>query len=107
MSSTASYQPREDAPDARHRRRVLLVALVLASAYAIPLFFPPATSTVAPLPPDASLLMRLFPGVPGWWVLSRLICLAAAMALAAMVLVPAFGPFLRGSRRRSDGDEHP
>jgi hypothetical protein len=53
-----------------------VVALVLLSFYAAPLYFPPATATLAPPPLEAGLLTRLFPGVPEWWVAVRLVCLA-------------------------------
>jgi len=36
-----------------------------------------------PPAPDAALLERLFPGVPGWWVISRLLCLLLAGVVAA------------------------
>ncbi len=57
-------------------RRVLAVLLV--SAYALPAFRPPPGVFPAPLAPDASLTERLFPGVPGSWVVIRLLCLLAA-----------------------------
>ena len=63
---------------------VALVVLLLAE-YALPLFVPPAALPVAPLAPDATLLERLFPGVPPWWVGGRLLCLGAALALLVWI----------------------
>jgi len=53
-----------------------IIAVALAGAYALPLYFPPATS---PTELDGALLARLFPGVPGTWIGLRLLALAAAV----------------------------
>src|SRR5262245_57509355 len=59
----------------------MAIAVVLFAAYAVPIFVPPAAAPAVPMAPDASLAERLFPGVPGWWVLARLLCLVAGAAL--------------------------
>ena len=65
--------------------RRMLGALLLA-AYAVPVFLPPRAAAPAPLALDASLMERLFPGVPGYWVGIRLLCLlGAALCVAAGV----------------------
>jgi hypothetical protein len=65
------------------------LGLILLSVYALALFFPPAAQQANPTLPDASLLERLFPGVPGWWVVGRLLALAmGATLLAARVRAP-------------------
>src|SRR5262245_35078939 len=66
------------APVGRLRR---LLLLLLFSAYVLPVVFPPAGEAAAPLPPDASLAARLFPGIPAWWVGGRLLALLAAVGL--------------------------
>ncbi|HYD50370.1 MAG TPA: glycosyltransferase family 39 protein [Terriglobales bacterium] len=51
--------------------------------YALSLLVPPGpVPPVAPAP-EATLLLRLFPGVPGWWVLARLSALLAGTCLLA------------------------
>lgn len=60
-----------------HAARLAAGALLFA-AYALPLFWPPAT---APLRADAGLLERLYPGVPALWTGLRLASLAASLAL--------------------------
>ena len=66
--------------------RMWLVVGALALVYALPLLFPPALVPPEPLSADASVLARLFPGVPAWWVVSRLAALAAASAIAGTQL---------------------
>ncbi len=60
-----------------------LVGILLAAVYAVPLWLPPEAQTVYPPLPDASWLDRLFPGVPGAWIVGRLACLFAGAALLA------------------------
>lgn len=73
------------------------VVLFLVGLYAAPLFLPPGPAPLLPPPHDASLLERLFPGVPGWWVIGRLLCLL----LAGVVAVPMVGaPVFAEPRRR-------
>jgi hypothetical protein len=77
-----SKQPRmQRRSGMRAWRGAAIVALLLV--YALPLFAPPPAVPVARLPPTAPLLARLFPDVPGWWVVARLVALAAAALLAA------------------------
>ena len=52
-----------------------VLAVLLVAAYALPVFRPPPGVLPAPLAPDAPLMERLFPGVPGHWVAIRLLCL--------------------------------
>jgi hypothetical protein len=75
------------APGARGRGLDLRLAgaLLLALAYALPLFAPPAARDAA-ANPGAVLLDRLFPGTPHAWVALRLLALGAAAALAACAL---------------------
>ncbi len=65
-------------------RRRFTAAVLLWGVYALPLFVPPQ-ARLAPPSLDPVLLERLFPGVPGWWVATRLVCLfAAAWLLTAL-----------------------
>ena len=56
------------------------IGWILLAAYAVPLFFPPAAVPLLPPAEDASWVERIFPAVPPWWVLTRLICLAVGLA---------------------------
>jgi hypothetical protein len=78
----------------------LALALLLLAVYAVPLLMPPAGGPVAPLAPDASLLERLFPGVPTGWVLLRLLCLAAGMVVLLCLVrdSPFVGPVADAAR---------
>ncbi|HYB99094.1 MAG TPA: hypothetical protein VEC57_08140 [Candidatus Limnocylindrales bacterium] len=80
-------------PDQPLRRSPLSRAWVgacLLALYALTLFAPPPAQPQLPLPADAALLERLFPGVPWWWVLGRVACLLAGAALVATAArVPA------------------
>jgi hypothetical protein len=67
----------------RSRWLAALVGVALLAAWALPLFAPPAAQPLVPPPGDASLLERLFPGVPPAWVLLRLAALAAGAVLLA------------------------
>ena len=64
------------------RRRALL-GLVFLAGYVLPLFAPPGPRPLLPPTPDAMLLERLFPGVPAWWVVARLVCLIIGAVLIA------------------------
>lgn len=74
--------------------------MVLASIYAAPLFWPPAAETWA-VRPDASLLVRLFPGVPPGWIVLRLGALLAAAALLGVAGLGALPDPLRPAATRS------
>ena len=58
------------------------LGIALMAAYALSALAPPGPVPVSP-DPEASLLARLFPGVPGWWVAGRLACLLAGVLLLA------------------------
>lgn len=64
------------------RPPIVLAVVALLLVYALPLFVPPPATPVLRVPPDAPLLTRLFPDVPAWWVVGRLLALLAAAALA-------------------------
>ena len=70
----------------------LVLAALLFAAYALPLFWPPAS---APVAADAGLLARLYPGVPALWTGLRLLSLAASLALLGGCLTRE--PFLSGA----------
>jgi len=72
------------------------LGVALALAYALPLFFPPPASSLLPPATYPDLVGRLFPGVPGWWVLGRMACLMAGVVLltAALDPRPAFAAFI-------------
>jgi len=57
------------------------VALLLV--YALPIFVPPPARTFAPATVDTSALERLFPTVPVWWVVGRLLALLVGAGLIA------------------------
>ena len=63
--------------------RGVLLAVVLLGAYALPLYFPPSGSLPVEPGAGASLLERLFPGVPAWWIGARLLALGAAAVAVA------------------------
>jgi len=58
-------------------------ALALLLLYGLPLFAPPGAVYPTPPPVDADLWQRLFPQLPAWWVIGRLLCLAAGAAWIA------------------------
>ena len=58
---------------------------VLLLAYALPLFAPPAALPVALPPPDATVMARMFPHVPAWWMTARLVALLIGAVLVAAV----------------------
>jgi hypothetical protein len=67
--------------------RVWLAVVLLAIAAALPFMPPPATPLLPPQP-DASLLARLFPGIPTAWIFARLGALAIGSLLAATSFPP-------------------
>jgi hypothetical protein len=62
------------------------IALALLLLYGLPLFVPPPAVYPAAPPPDAGLWQRLFPQVPAWWIVGRLICLGAGAGWLAWSL---------------------
>jgi hypothetical protein len=54
--------------------------------YAVPLFVPPPAVRPAPLGRDADLLERLFPDVPPWWMVGRLVCLLGGAGLTVLAM---------------------
>lgn len=81
------------------RRSAILpaCAALLFAVYGLPLLWPPAAAPLASPEPGASLLARLFPGVPAWWIAVRLVSLAAAAALAAVATAARDIPWVRPS----------
>jgi len=65
----------------------LVAGGLLVLAYALPLFWPPGPASTA-VPPDASLVQRLFPGVPPAWTVLRLAALAVAAVLLSAPRLP-------------------
>jgi len=61
----------------------IFAALALLAVYALPLLDPPAAVPPAPPSAEAGLLERVFPGVPGWWIGLRWLCLVAGAVLTA------------------------
>ncbi len=51
--------------------------------YVAPAFVPPGAMPATPPLPDVSIVARLFPGVPEWWVVLRLSALALGAVLVA------------------------
>lgn len=66
----------------RHRSVWLAIGVGLLLTYVVPLFVPPPAQPVLPPTAASGPMERLFPGVPGWWVLARL----GALAAGAMIL---------------------
>jgi len=64
-------------PQARRRGVVLILGAALLLGYVVPCFAPPPAQMVLAPTPESGILERLFPGVPGWWVVLRLCALAA------------------------------
>ena len=63
-----------------------MIGLTLLLAYALPLFIPPpARPFVAPTH-DANLIARIFPDVPVWWVVARLLALFAGAAVISSIV---------------------
>lgn len=82
-----------DAPAAGSARRRIALAVALAALLlhvVLTLMPPPAAPQWPPLP-DSGLLARLFPAVPGAWVLARLAAIAVAFVLVAACGVAACG----------------
>jgi hypothetical protein len=102
MSTAPTHEARVSSPGTR---APFVAVLVLTCAYALPLFFPPTSTTVMPVAPEAPLLARLFPGVPPWWVILRLSCLGAAMVLAGVIVAPASAPVFEQHNANAPGDD--
>jgi hypothetical protein len=85
------------------------LGLLLLLAYGLPLFVPPSATWPVPPAPDAGLWERVFPGVPAWWVLGRLLCLfvGAGSIVLCMRLPLAFssadGPVAPREARMAQG----
>jgi hypothetical protein len=62
---------------------VALLGFALIAAWAVPLLVPPPAQPLVAPETGASLVARLFPGVPPAWVMARLAALAAGAALLA------------------------
>jgi hypothetical protein len=87
---------REDRVAANTRGGVVLmvVALLFALGYVVPLFAPPPPHRLLWPFPDAAFGERVFPGVPGWWVGARLFCLLVAAVLGGIALRRSAPPSL-------------
>jgi hypothetical protein len=60
------------------RRRVdlrLLAGLALCLVYVLPIYVPPGPGWAVPPSADTPIIERVFPVVPGWWVIGRLLAL--------------------------------
>lgn len=67
----------------------LIAGLALLLLYAVPLFVPPSAQPLVTPAADASLLARVFPNVPHWWMVGRLIALlTGALLLASLAPAP-------------------
>ena len=60
------------------------LALLCIGAFAN--YFPPPPVELVPLSPNATLLERLFPTMPTWWILGRLLATLGGLMLVAMAL---------------------
>jgi hypothetical protein len=70
----------------RLQRFGVAVGLLLLLAYAVPLFAPPPALWPLPPPATAGLWQRIFPGVPPWWVVGRLVCLLLGAGTIALCM---------------------
>ena len=61
----------------------LVVGLACILLYALPLFVPPQTPAIVAPSANANFIARLFPHVPTWWVVGRLIALLLGAILVA------------------------
>jgi hypothetical protein len=61
----------------------LLIGAALLLAYVLPLFAPPPALPYEPVTDASTLLERVFPGVPAWWMGGRLVALLLGAALVA------------------------
>ncbi len=59
-----------------------VLGLVFILVYALPLFWPPLTPAI-PVSAALNPVARLFPQVPAWWTLGRLVALALGVTLIA------------------------
>ncbi len=84
----------------------LACAGCLLAVYALPLFVPPGPAPLGVVTPaGATLLERILPGVPSWWIAIRLVALAAGviLLLPLPVAFPRIDP--REVPSTNDGDE--
>jgi len=66
------------------------IGAALVLAYVLPLFVPPPALPYVPVTDASTLLERVFPGVPAWWMAGRLLALLLGAALlASTVAAPA------------------
>ncbi len=63
---------------------LLAAGMAFLTVYAGSLLFPPPAAPLRPPALDASLMARLFPALPAWWIIARLACLGAGMVLIAL-----------------------
>src|SRR6187431_3420554 len=72
-------------PEERTRRVTLslVVGVILLLIYALPVFVPPPPRWIVPASVDTPFLTRMFPHVPGTWVVGRLLALVAGALLVA------------------------
>ncbi len=70
------------------RPSLLLVAsgLLLLAGYALPLYAPPPPAMIPQVLPDTGTWQRLFPGVPAFWVIARLLALLAGSMMVVFGL---------------------
>ena len=68
-----------------------VVGLALLLLYALPLFVPPPTPAVVPPTVAGGLVARIFPHVPAWWVVGRLIALSFGAILIAVIAIVSVG----------------
>jgi hypothetical protein len=80
-------------PEERTRRVTLslVVGVILLLLYALPVFVPPPPRWIVPAAADTPFLTRMFPHVPGAWVLGRLLALLVGALLVAGAIVNAVG----------------
>jgi len=74
------------------------IVLALFGVYALGTYCPPAATPLVPFAFGAGLTERVFPGVPGWWVWTRLAALAAGAVIAVAGAPRGCG--VRAGRRR-------
>jgi len=70
----------------KHPPRRLILGWLLVLCYVTPLYFPPSAQPLIATPADAALFQRVFPNVPLWWMLCRLLALFAGAALIASTI---------------------
>jgi hypothetical protein len=75
--------PRTSPRPGRVARLRFPLGIVLLLAYVLPVFAPPPTRPLAPPTHESSLLSWMYPDLPAWWVVGRLLALFAGAALFA------------------------